>query len=580
MSYAVRLFIGKPIVFFVFFQVATFASAQTTATYVLPSGYALTVNSTGISKVTRGGFTLASGGSGLSDARWFVGDTPNSLFWWTTILTKSAAKQVDGSMRVKQTYGGTDRLKASAVLNFAVSGNDLTIKMTVTNTGSTAWRHVGLHGITFPWTAASWAVAAQTAIGVYDVGRTQLSMNGVTDISGTDGSDFWYPSSKRRHPVFGWRDAPFGGGHLSWVSWPLQDPSAPSVTIWSSQDGLSEQIIHLFQRHVEPGETVTVAVVYRFAATGDDEALLSGFKAHVRSAAPLTYTPDVRPMAMFAHFAESNIRADNPYGYADGGSVATCASPSWVCRRFDTKVGAAQYGSLLVPAMQESRIQGLIAWQPQGVHPRTGAYRPDFNVFPPETRANSHLLTDPFTQAGLKFGFLMRPSHTITSGTDVRYDAYATASVHPAAIGELVRRAQDMVAMGFAPTTYIDSFPDRPQDQLTLMALRKYVPEFVAYTEHHTLASVPYAGIYGIVSYSNNVFGVWGLDPIIRYVYPEVPGIYKWVGPLPPGGEAEQYAYMLSHQLTPLVEDYQVPSHASILRQLVDQYIDEMNRWR
>lgn len=539
-------------------------------------GHRVSITSRGIARVTRNDSTIGVGGTTLVDPRWFVSETPYAQTWTPTLVSESIDYPLSTTKAtVRQAYAGGG-FDAAVVFDFSQVGADITIRATVTNKGTKPWTHVAFSGITFPM-ASDPPVPVWPTVGLGDYGRTKLSYTPLVD-QGKDSSDFFYPSSLSPIALTAFRDMPCNGGTLTWACWPWQSPTEPMLTFVGGIHKVGPQVIHLFPRRVDPGGSAVVGMVYRFTTDASDAGLFSGYKATVRAQAPMTYTADVRPLAQFANFGEAAIRPDNPYGYHDGGTVATCQSADWVCRRFDRADGAAQYPALLVPAMQAGRLQGILGWQWQGCHPRSGSYRPDFNVFPAETRALTHTLTDPFRAATLKCGFQMRPSVTITSSADARYDTYATASVHPGGTAELVQRVQDMIGLGFTPTAYLDSFPMRPQDQQIVQALRRDVPGFLGYCEHATIASAPYLGAYGEVFWNTGTPIVGGVHPVISYVYPEVGAAYAPKG-LQTADYPALYAYMLSHKLTPFVPDYLVPSHAPILRPLVDQYIGANNQW-
>jgi hypothetical protein len=289
----------------------------------------------------------------------------------------------------------------------------------------------------------------------------------------------------------------------------------------------------------------------------------------------LKYNPDVRPVAQFASVDPSYITPANPYGYNNG------PEPEEQWRRFDKLIGCQNFVNKLLPGMQSCNYQGVILWQPQGIHPRGGQYRPDFNIFPSVTIPNLPTLTSGFRNAGKSVGLLSRPGVTITSFSwDV--DGFAELSVDKSGIDDLLARFTWAISHDFN-IFYLDSFTSFGRDLPVLKAIRAHLgPEVQMFCESVTVADMEWTAAYGEFNYDSGVFHAPERQNIFRWLLPEVPWIMQFRSGLPPGGYPELFDYMLSNRLTPLIQDYQVSSDEVTipLAPLVAEHIDENNQWR
>ena len=236
---------------------------------------------------------------------------------------------------------------------------------------------------------------------------------------------------------------------------------------------------------------------YRFSSSKDAHVLLQSYKDTVRAQLPMQYNPDVRPLAQFASIDSSYVRPDNPYGYNDGGGG--------IFRRFDTLAGCKDYVAKLVPPMRQANFQGMIMWQPQGINPRGVQYRPDFDVFPPETLANLPTLVNGFKNAGLKIGLLARPGVVITAASEST-DGLSRVSDNEEQLADLGKRLKWATNTGFAGF-YLDSFVEDGPDQNILKFIRNQLGrEVQTFTEHSTVLSLPLSGAYMEFRYANGAY--------------------------------------------------------------------------
>ena len=250
-----------------------------------------------------------------------------------------------------------------------------------------------------------------------------------------------------------------------------------------------------------------------------------------------------------------------------------------VFRRFDTLAGCKDYVAKVVPPMRQANFQGMIMWQPQGINPRGVQYRPDFDVFPPETLANLPILVNGFKNAGLKIGLLARPGVVIAASGSTDYLLRASDSeVQLADLGKRLKWATNNGFGGF----YLDSFIEDGPDQNILKFIRNQLGrEVQTFTEFPTVLSMPLSGAYMEFSYTNGAYVFPRGYRDLRWIYPEAVWFANFRGPLPPGGYSALYAYMFQNKLTPLIQDFELldSQRMATLQTLAAQYIDG-KRWK
>ena len=528
--------------------------------------YTVTISEDGLSKLAMSGAVLGNGIVQLIDGSWFyrpfdpLGRVP-------AIVSKTVEFPPNGAI-VTHTYTGL--LSAKVVYTYTISGNDVHISAHVSNTGTKPLQPA--------FTSMSFLRATGgTYINLgYDQSHTQ------------NNSDIYYPGSNVPYAAAAWAGVPstaLGAPQINLASWSEEDPYEKFMQLLffhSTYPGISMGSI--FFNDVPPGGSRVYKWAYRFQNSTDWKDLLGGYKTSLRAVFPtIAYEPDARPLAQFTSIHASYIRPDNPYGYNDGGSVANCV-PGKLCRRFDTQVGTDNFVSQLVPAMTATNYQGIVLWQPQGIHPRGVQYRPDFNVFPPETIPNLPTLTSGFRNAGLSIGLLSRSSVTVTSSTWTT-DSTTRLTDHSGSIDDLKGRLQWALSNNFN-AFYLDSFVGIGVDHKILRVMRDMVGFNVhLFTEHSTALSMAFAASYEQISSWNAGISLTQKQQILRWIWPESIIAAKFTGALPPGGYAELYQAMFDLKLTPWIEDHRAQvapapgNENGILQPLVASRIGPDGRW-
>ena len=523
-------------------------------------GYTITINEDGLSKLSMNGSVLGNGIVSLIDGSWFYRRF-DPLGYVPTISSKTVEFQPNGAI-VTHTYTGL--LSAKVVYTYIVSGNDIHISAHVSNTHATKPLQPAFTSMSFLRAPGGTYINLE-----FEQSHTQ------------NNPTIYYPGV----------NVPYAAA--AWIGVPSTAPGAPQINLaaWSEEDPY-EQFMQLLVNHppfpghsqasiffqtVPPGGSRVYKYAYRFQNSTDWKDLLGGYKASLRAVFPtLAYEPDARPLAQFASIHESYIRPDNPYGYNDNGDG--------VFRRFDTLAGCQDYVAKLTGPMSQTGYQGIVLWQPQGIHPRGIRYRPDFNSFPSGTIPNLPTLVNGFRNAGLNIGLLSRPSSAITSGNDWNTDDLIEVTNSPGTVTDISVRLDWASNLGFN-AFYLDSFIHSQADHELLRAIRSKVgPNVHLFVEHSTALTMTLGSMYAELTWNNGLV-LTQKQQILRWLWPESIVAAKLVGALPPGGYAELYPAMFDLKLTPWIEDYraQVASapgnENGILQSLVASRIGPDRRW-
>lgn len=491
----------------------------------LPSGYILQINSDGLASVTRGGVTCATGNLQYEDGTWYY-EPFQSRSHSPTVATKSCTYVVAGA-DVVHTYTGV--FTGSVTYRYRISGDDLNISCLVTNNGDTT----DIPAFRSPrWQFASFeaAKASSNQLG-WDQSHTQ------------NNPAIRYPSS----------NVPFGASYVMTVATGGVTPI--NVCIMSRESAKKEWMAlghgtglpgvaissFFFEPVLGGGGTKTFNFTYRFSATADRENLLSTYKSALRAELPITYTPDVRPVLQCVACADSLISQSNPYGYT---------------RRFDILANVNNYVNGAVPPMLAGNYQGVIFWQPQGAF-KNCQYRPDFDNWPVGSgqATNMSTLVSGFTSQGLKAGLLSRPGVYVVPDGAPPNDSLTAASDDPTdlsnKLGVSLTWAKDHGWHQF----YLDSAATSLRHENIVQFIRSRIGTEQTFTEFSSALTLPYSCRYMELRYTNGVYVYPNHYTNLSYLYPEVVWLTKFLGALPPGGYPALYDYMLSHKLTPLVQD-------------------------
>lgn len=519
--------------------------------YVLKSGHTINIDALGLRTILLNGIELAGDDASqkgiplLNGNAWLAGtvlfNTPSP-----TLISSVINDEQPKSLRTTHQYGGS--YNATVIYDYLITpDDDIHITATVFNNGITDY-HVGFGSPFFR--KPDWGA--------------MLVASGPLHVSGLQGKKMeqMYPSQGIPLAATHIRGTTINGLPINCCIWSRNDSNEKFLTYGSG----TLQIITFFGSSVPPGGSRTYKWAWRFGATDDLTELLGGYKAQVNQA----WQGDCRPIVQFVHLSTSLVTPENPYGYHGG-------------RRFNRADECQIYVDNLVPRMNQAHCQGILMWQPQGIHPRGGMYRADFNVFPSETIANLPILINGFNNAGLSIGLLARPSSLITSFNWLE-DTYVSMSDDYLQIAHLVERVKWAKTQGFKGF-YLDSFLSRCNQHNVLKAIRDTVgPTDGLYTEHSTALSLTMSGGYCESNYTNGQFVLPVGMKLLRILYPESHWICKFRGTLPPGGYTELFQWMLSNKLTPIVEDWHMSGNvaniSTILADMVPKYIDEQNRWR
>lgn len=526
-------------------------SLSQSVTFNLPSGYAVTIDSTGISSIKVGGVQVAYNGVSIYDANFWLPNPPPT--WQPAIVSKSLSQVTANSAVVTHVFSGS--IHGRAIFTYTIIGDDISIKVKISNDDT----------ITRAITAISLPAI------IYD------SLTPFEQLPGHINSP--YPSFTHYYGAE-YLVTTSSGKPVNMAVWPVQDPyekwTTGNLGIWPN----AIAITNFFYRPLGPGAQDTFEFVLRLSSSTDWHTLLSGYKTHIRSRIPaLLYTPDARPVGSFSSIDASYVRPDNPYGYNDSGGT-------FLGRRFD--LSAQPFIDWVTPNLIAGKFQGLIMWQLQGVNPSSPTspfYRPDFYVFPPQVLANLPTLVSGFKNHNLKIGLLARPEGIITLSGNWGIHRIQTIGADPDFIADLLDRFRWAINdMGFN-IWYFDTFPYNHGNHLVLKAVRESVgPSVPIYVEHWNVAAAASAGFYSQIGYNINYDAGGNITlplnlQILRYIWPETMLIGK-VDAAAPLGVIES---MFVNKISPLIEDWQIASNVAgvvpKLAALVPQYIDSGNQW-
>ena len=538
-------------------------SGPSTATYTLPSGYAVTIDSNGISSVTNQGGQVAAGLLQMVWGKWSY-QAYSSAGFKLTIIQKSCSNTATGATVV---HDYTGSVNAHVVYTYVINGNVIDISALVVNTGSSDIPITAFASPRFLFDSWSTAKASSNQLG-WDQSHSQNSAANFNIILS-------YPSSNVPLAATYVKTLAGSGKPINFCTWSSGSPFDWFMTMGNTlYPNPGTCLSNFFFKNVPVGGSQVFKFSYLFSDSTDPFVLLQPYKDFLRSKLPVQYNPDARPWTSFTSINTSSIRPDNPYGYNDAGTN--------LIRRFDKLTGCQDYITKLVGPLTTNGYQGIILWQPQGINPRGVQYRPDFNVWPSVSVPNIPVLFGGFTSAGLRLGLQARPSVTVTSATwdtdtltglnDLKY-SWDDLSVR-------LKWATDRGVTAF----YLDSFVNSQTDHAVLQKMRTQLgSEVQLFTEGTTILSLPLAGVYLPFTYTNGSYVFYKNYAAFKFIYPEANYFAIFGGTLPPGGYQALYTYMFQNKLSPVVEDYRVYNNLNnenaIIKALVPQYIDSNNHW-
>lgn len=519
----------------------------------LPNGHTITINEDGLSSLMLGGFVIGQGISQLVDGNWWYRNTnTGSDKRIPTITSKSVSSAGPNTVTVDHTYGGF--LNAQARYIYTVTGNDVHVSVTVFNFGPTdlqpGFKSLGL--------MRSSTTGTLTPGFGWDQSNTR-----------PNGESFSYPNNNV--PLAGWAisTASTSGPTINAAVWGEGSPSQKIISMLFSVGGFTAAIATIFFDRVPLGGSRVYNYAYRFGGSSDYQTLLGGYKTYLRGFFPtILYDTDARPIIQFSRIHTSYITPSNPYGYQAGSE-------------FNELPKCQSYVNAVTPKMADVNYQGIIFWQPQGIHPRGVQYRPDFNSFPAVTIPNLPTLFGGITGSGRKLGLLSRPSSVVVSTNAQDTDGLMDVEAGSGYIAYLNNRIDWALGQNVS-MWYLDTFANNPSDHDVLVAFRAKVGTAITFTEHSTALSMAYSGSYEQMTWNNGLVRNQ-TRLILDWLFPERIVLGKFIGSLPQGGYTELYTAMMDLKITPLVDDplaINNPSgHNPALKALVASRIGPNNRW-
>lgn len=538
------------------------AAVKAELVYRTPAGVVYHVTADGLSSITTGNRTLASGGWSCFNAEGWFKDSGSQEVKTDHIGDKALTVLGDRVARVRQVRG-------DVVCNadYSFEGDDLTISARVENNHATAPMNVtGFSGLTFHFDRPPAGLMQVQHISYFQAHGVGLCHPG-----------YWSPigGSYAADNSIGVGLSPWNTGLMrTLILWDYAD--------WNpdKREKLPERkLIYFAVSPVPPRGAATFDFRMRISPNRDWKYLLEPYRRHFqRTFGPVQYKADDRWVATdYLNQSQQAISPTNPYGFHGG------------TRRIDTAAGVAAFCGQVIPALQQANGQGVIVWGQGGDDPRGAMYRPDFDVLPPEVEANWTTLAGCFKAAGLKLGVATRP-RDMAVRLDWKQDQIIGINPDDAGHRDMLwRRFRNMKDKG-CTLFYLDSFGDSFEDVKMMQFLReKLGPDVLTFAEHQCDAMMAFSGGYSEATMDADPkngpphYRLWsGVDNWRVYEW-LAPGaqmaarLYEIKGKAPAGFESSDH-FFLSHRITPLVPTNDF-ARAPEIRQLQGQFLTPAGQW-
>jgi hypothetical protein len=549
-------------------------------THTTPDGLKYTVTADGLSSLTDGGRTIASGGWYAWNAgpNWFkLGDEKTLAYGgYSKSLFPAVAKDISArTIEVLDAHRARVRHVQPGVVTtyeYSFNGEDCTIRARLENNSDEDISVPAFGGL--KWTFAHPPTGNMT---VWHFRYTQILKLGS-----------FHPSENNK---IGGSYA--GDGQIGVGLTPLQTGLARTLFFWDYDDwnpGRRENVpvrwlSYLRPQPVPAGGARTFVMQMRLSRNTDWKHLLQPYKDHFRATfGDAKYLKDYRAVAV-AHVnrnAEA-IGPDNPYGFVGG------------FRRLDLKEGVQQFCDTLIPALKKANGQGVILWGQGGQNPRGAMYRPDFDILPPAVEANWPTLVKRFQEAGLRVGVTTRPPHLAYRLNWTGDGVMRISPDEPSQMAMLWKRFQNMIDKGVT-MFYLDSFGGAFDDVRIVQYLRaKMGPEIQTFSEHQCDAMLPYSAVYSETDFRQKGVDKWeGETSYVPRAGLNFLEIGSWLmdTPIPvitrqydvhgqkPAGFPTPEEFFYQHKMTPMIEDYRVGKKADEVRALQEKYIAANGMWK
>jgi hypothetical protein len=429
-------------------------------------GPQMTVSPAGEITLTLDGRTVASGTWGLRPDSYIPGDGPAPIAPGPVVAV-TAAQDRPGHATIHE-----QRAAATADYDLQMAGEDLRILAHVRNADRThALKPLSFGGLTFHFNPA--AGVPQGHLFAWD--STYLVAEGIS---------LFHPG--RRSPVGCWWAADYRFGFSAFSESEFDRADLVAADWGNHENTLPVECRPNFytDRSLPPGGSVDVTLTFRVTADRSLPHLLGAYKTLYDRRFPLPmYTPDPRPVGMFAFADQQHVSRSNPLGYhAD-------------CYRFDTPFGTSDYLQRFLPPLVQRGFIGTIFWSPGGYDPPM--YPPDFDVWPKSVQANLPKLVQGFHDQRLRIGLCARPGDGVLRPAGAPPTVYRLSADDPEQMRVMLDRFRHARSVGF-DMFYLDSIGGLGvNDVRILRKVRDAVgPEVLLYSEDATDVSLPYADRY------------------------------------------------------------------------------------
>jgi hypothetical protein len=528
--------------------------------YHSPAGVAFHVTADGLSAITLGERTLASGSWSASNAESWFKDGGEQI-----VKSEPAGKRTieivnDHEARVRQLGGDL-----FTTFDYTFDGEDVLISARVENgNADSAMNVAGFSGLTFHFQKPPAGLMPVQNIGYFQANGLRLCHP----------SDF--------EPIGGTyaTDEAIGVGTSPWNTGIVRTLTLWDYTDWSAgkQDALPDRNLRYFVVSPTPARgAATFDFVLRVSTDRSWQHLLGKYREHFqRTFGQVQYKIDARFMgADYLNGDEKTISPQNPFGLR---------------RRIDSPLFVQQYCNGLIASLKQSNGQGILFWGQTGQDPRGAMYRPDFDVMPPKLAEGFATIAARFKSAGLKIGVATRPRDLA-----VRLDYAMDQTIFinpddPAHLDMLWRRYANMINQG-CTLFYLDSFGDAFGDIKLMRFLRSRLgPHILTFAEHQTDAIMPYTGGYSETTFTNGDDGkpagyrLWSNEENWKIYQWLCPGsqmaarLFDVHGTIPKDMDANEWFF--GHRITPIISSDDFRARLWDIKNQQDKFVTPDGNWR
>lgn len=517
-----------------------------------------TVTGAGLASVKLNGYEVATGG-------WTFWDSNEYFAPDDSAVTLGPVQQVSSQQTSPTTWRVVHKFKEiQVVYDYLANGEDITVTALVTNQSleGKPMRHMAFNGLTLKFPTVPIDKRVDRHFWAYFRAR---------------GWEIGHPSYY--NPLGAWM---LRAGNVNFSFTPLGIPFTSKLLAanYDATDFTKWKLVYLIDQEIPAGQSRTMQMTMRFSSNGAWAHMLEPYKNDYQSTFTQThYIGDARPLGMTACSGVTRITADNPHGFAGPGT------------RFDldesvTK-GYRAYLNNYTPWLQAAGAQGVIFWDMQGFHPRGAMYRPDFDVFPSDVKANVPKLIAGMKQKGLRVGMLARPGEIVVPASATTDTTQRISSKDPVQMAAMWNRFNTVIGWGVTDF-YLDTFGNMPDDVNIMRQIRAKLnltgQNIQTFAEFGVDVMLPYTGFYTECMWDEAnqklIFGPYiGLEDmrIFRWLMPNMITMAQIRADNRPAEEV--YRFCMQEKVLPLIPYWDAKNKYTLLQSLTAEFVNPTTHW-